>query len=179
MNKAVMQKENLSNNMLLLFNKQLDLWKNKNWNNKSQLLLFINTPKIYRDLGINNNYITISSSKLDRIINKFGKQKGNYHGLGLNKIKKIIKEINNPKMILKSSTVKNSIVIVTNLKDNKNRPIIISMAINGTARIEVIDSLNNIITKNVASNVITSIYGRNNYKKWLKYNTNNCLYKKS
>ena len=63
--------------------------------------------------------------------------------------------------MLKSSTTNNSIVIITELIDNQDRPIIVSIKINGKGQI------NNI---NINTNVMTSAYGRNNYEVFMKNN---------
>ncbi len=96
----------------------MDLWVQGKWNNRSQLVLFKHTPQLYLELSLSDRPITVSSSKLERIINSIGKQKGTYHNLGIETAKQLPNAIANPLNILESSTVKDSIVVVTELSDN-------------------------------------------------------------
>ncbi len=163
-----------SANTNLSFSKQLDLWASGKWNNKSQLVLFKQTPQLYLDIGLDDRPITVSASKLDRIVNKYGKQNGNYHNLGIKLTKQLPEAIINPLKIIESSTISNSIVVVTKLIDSKKRDVIISIAIDGIGRIETAD-LNNKI-KNIDVNVVTSAYGRNNYYTWIERNEDRVIY---
>ena len=168
-----------SQNSNLPFEKQLDLWMKRKWNNRSQLLLFKRLPQIYLDLGLNNIPLTVSSSKLDRIINKFGKYSGNYHNLGVATVKRIPTYIARPLSILESSTVRNSIVVVTKLTDRDGKTIIVSMAIDGHGHIETINNNNNNIeVVRIPANVMTSAYGRNNYDIWIRQNKDKIIYDK-
>ena len=158
------------------FSEQLDLWAQGKWNNKSQLLLFWNTPKLYLKLGLNDKPITISSSKLERIVYKKGKQKGNYHNLGLETTKQLPTAIANPLNILESATVDDSIVVVTELSDSNDRIIVVSMVIDGNGHIEVTDVNSKKEIMRLPSNVMTSAYGRNNYESWMQQNKDRIIY---
>lgn len=169
---------NYSSNTSLSFSEQLDLWVQGKWNNRSQLVLFKHTPQLYLELGLKDNPITVSSSKLDRIINASGKQNGTYHNLGLETTKQLPNAIANPLNILESSTVDDSIVVVTELSDKEGRIVIVSMAIDGKGHIEVTDINNNKEIKRLNSNVMTSAYGRNNYEAWMESNRDRMIYDK-
>lgn len=169
---------NYSSNTSLSFSEQLDLWVQGKWNNRSQLVLFKHTPQLYLELGLNDNPITVSASKLDRIINASGKQNGTYHNLGLETTKQLPNAIANPLNILESSTIDDSIVVVTELSDKEGRIVIVSLAIDGKGHIEVTDINNNNEIKRLSSNVMTSAYGRNNYETWMESNRDRIIYDK-
>lgn len=120
------------------------------------------TPKILQDIGLNNLPITLTQRHLSTIMNEKGNYtKANYHNLGIDIVKKLPKAISNPLNVLQSDTNTNSIVIITDLADNQERPIIASIKIDGKGTINNID---------IDSNVITSGYGRNNYDAFMKRN---------
>lgn len=167
---------NYSNNTSLSFSEQLDLWVQGKWNNRSQLVLFKHTPQLYLELGLSDRPITVSSSKLERIINSTGKQNGTYHNLGIETVKQLPNAIANPLNILESSTVKDSIVVVTELSDNDGKIIIVSMALDGEGHIEITDINNKNEIKRLKSNVMTSAYGRNNYDIWMEQNKERIIY---
>lgn len=165
-----------SQNTTMAFDLQLELWSNGKWNNKSQLVVFKRMPQLYLKLGLDDKPITVSASKLDRIVNKFGKQRGNYHNLGMAITKQLPKAIANPLKILESSTVDGSIVVVTKLSDSNGRTVIVSLAIYGNGRIEVTDINNENKIKRISSSVMTSAYGRNNYDAWIEQNRDKVIY---
>ena len=156
-----------SQNTIKSFEEQVELWANGEWNNKSQLVVFKHMPQLYLKLGLANKPITISASKLDRIVNKFGKQRGNYHNLGINITKQLPQAIIKPLKVLESVTVAGSIVIITRLLDSDGRTIIVSLAIDGNGHVEI-EGVDNTIIKRLPAHVMTSAYGRNNYKSWIR-----------
>ena len=161
------------------FGNQVDLWNEGKWNNKSQLVLFKNIPKLYLDIGLKDSPMTLSASKIDRIVNSSGIKAGEYHGLGIERVKQLPQVITNPLRIIESSTVKGSIVVVTGLLDTKSRVVIVSIAIDGTGHIEVVDKKNKTRIKRLQSNVVTSAYGRNNYETWMQNNKDRMIYDKN
>ena len=169
---------NIAGNTALTFSKQVDLWSKGKWNNQANLVLLKHTPQSYIDLGLSDNPITVTSNKMDRIVNKIGNQKDTYHGLGVDTVKQIPNAISNPLNILDSSTRDNSIVVITELTDKDNNLVVVSMLIDGKGRIEICDVNNNFKIKNVNANVATSAYGRNNYDNWIEKNKDNLVYDK-
>ena len=159
---------NFTGNSNLSFSEQVDNWKNGKIKQNEHLVVFKETPKIYQDLGVKNNPITLVANKVDRIYNDNGKQSGEYHGLK-DIIKQLPDALEHPLNIVESVTEPNSIVVVTPLSDNKNNIVIASLKINkGTGQIEIDN-----VMKNVPSNVMTSAYGKNNYDTWMKNNQDN------
>lgn len=112
---------------------------------------------ILSNVDIEDYFIIIEQSKLSLIM-KDGVKNGHSHGISRKNIEMIIKELKDPLYILISSSVNESLVIVTNLKDNYNRLIIITIKINEKCEI------NNIY---FFAHKVTSIYGKNNIEKFL------------
>lgn len=169
---------NLTGDSALSFSEQVEKWKQGKLNKNTQLVILKETPEIYTKLGAKNLPITIVANKLERIYNSTGKQKGRYHGLG-ETVKELPKAIMNPLNVVKSSTKDNSIVIVTDLADNENNIITVSLKLNGNGQLEI-----NNTNKNVEVNIVTSAYGRENYDRqkreingdytgWMQQNADN------
>ena len=132
---------------------------------RSMILVLSKTPDILKEIGLDDLPITMTQKHLYTITNKSGKYKAvNYHNLGIDLIKKIPSSLRQPLKILLSNTKADSIVLVTDLIDNENRPVIASIKMNGEGRIG---------DRFVKTNVLTSVYGRNNYEKFIKGNIEN------
>lgn len=140
----------------LRYEQQIDKYTRKNYKSFNHITMSDNTPENLKHVGLNDLPMTVISSKLDRIINKAGSQKRTYHGLGAEITKQLPKAIKDPRYILKADK---GIIVVTQLYDKQNRPIIVPIIENGLAR-----RGNNFYK----ANVITSAYGRNNFDAWLK-----------
>ena len=145
-----------------VFSKQIDEVLNNKYPQRDMLVVSEHTPQVLQDVGLNDFPITLTQKHLYTMTNKNGKYKNaNYHDIDLNTIKQLPQAIEKPLNVLKSSTDDNSIVVITELADGKERPIIASIKIDGKGRI------NDLI---LDSNVMTSAYGRNNYDNWMKEN---------
>ena len=125
----------------------------------SDTLYLGNTPDIIQKLGISDNPITMNQSKLRKLLTESNSNTDNLHGLSKEIVKRIPESISNPLNILKSSTQDNSIVIITDLADKNERPILASIKIDNKGRIGDIDFL---------SNKLTSAYGKNNYDRFMQ-----------
>lgn len=86
------------------------------------------------------------------------------------------KALENPLNILESSTVDDSIVVVTKLTDKEGRIVIVSMAIDGKGNVEFTDVNNKNEVRRINANVVTSAYGRNNYDSWMEQNKDKMIY---
>ncbi len=137
------------------FSRQVDEVVNGTWDENNHLTVLEHTPQVLQQLGVKDLPITLTSNKLKRIMNDSGNQKGEYHGLG-EIVKKIPEAIENPLDIVKSHN--NSYVLTTDLSDNNDRSVIVSIKIDGKGYIDNIE---------VNTNVMTSAYGRNNYDSWM------------
>lgn len=144
-----------------IFAKQVDEYVNGTYNKNNHMTVLEHTPEILQKLGVKDLPITLTSNKLDRIMNDSGKQKGEYHGLH-DLVKKIPDALQNPLDIVKSHN--NSYVLTTDLSDNKDRTIIASIKIDGKGYIDNVE---------IDANVMTSAYGRNNYESWMNEHLKN------
>lgn len=120
--------------------------------------LFIGyTPKKLLDLGLKNVPIILKQSKLKSLLSN-EKENTHYHSLTVSIIKKIPRALENPWKVIKSSSQKNSIIIVTYLKDCNQRTIIAILSLNKESQ------LGNI---RFVVNQLSSAYGKNNYSNFL------------
>lgn len=146
------------------FLEQLDAYLNGTFP-KRDMLFVSNTPKQFQTLGCPNLPILMTRKHLYTVMNEKGKYKNvHYHDLGIETIKKLPFLLEDSNYVFKSSTREDSIVIVTKKRDKKGRVIIISMKKNG---------LGTYGGKIIACNVLTSIYGKDCYHKFIQRNIEN------
>lgn len=162
------------------FAKQIDEVKNGVFPKNNTLVLLKNTPKVLKDIGLNDLPITMTQKHLETISQDKGRYKNaNYHNLGIDVVKQLPEAIANPLNIYKSSTKDDSIVLVTHLSDKKGNIVLASIKVDGKG------TINGII---VDANHMTSAYGKDNYdynidKKtgeykpgWAELNKDNMIY---
>lgn len=136
------------------------------------IVVLSKTLDILKEIGLDDLPITMTQKHLYTIINKSGKYKDvNYHNLGINLIKKLPKSLRQPLKILLSNSKADSIVLVTDLIDNEDRSVIASIKMNGRGKVD---------NKKINTNVLTSIYGKDNCRNFIKNNIKygNLLYDK-
>lgn len=151
-----------STNNTDIFSKQVDEVLKGTYPKRDMLIVSKSTPQILQDIGLNNLPITMTQKHLQTIMNSNGDYKGvNYHDLGIDLVKQLPNAISNPLNILKSNTDSNSIVVITELVDKQDRPVIASIKVDGKGQINDIQ---------IDTNVMTSAYGRNNYDKFMQEN---------
>ena len=158
-NDIVAQNQNTNMNQIMLsdnFSKQVDEVLNGTFNKENHMTVLEHTPKVLQKLGVKDLPITLTTNKLERIMNESGNQSKTYHNLG-ELVKKLPEAIQNPLDIIKSHN--NSYVLTTDLSDNQDRSVIVSLKIDGKGYINNIE---------VDTNVMTSAYGRNNYDTWME-----------
>ncbi len=128
-----------------------------------------NTPKILRDVGLPNLPILITAKHLRSITQDSGTESMNYHGLGEKAIKKLPELLADPVMIMDSLTREDSVVVLTEIFDKENRPVIAAIKIDGIGR------QNGEI---ISANILTSVYGKDNFESFLNLNlqANTVLY---
>ena len=157
--KDIKIENDIKSNESEIFSKQVDEVINGTFNKNNHMTVLASTPNVLKELGIKDYPITLTVNKLDRIMNKSGKQNGEYHNLGIDIVKQLPRAIQQPLDIVKSHN--NSYVLTTDLSDNQNRQIIAVVKINGKGYINDIK---------IDTNVMTSAYGRNNYDNWMAKN---------
>ena len=116
------------------------------------------TPSILQKVGLPNNEIILKQGKLNDIMKESKNDTDNLHGISIDNIKKIPEAISNPLNILQSSSDKNSIVVITDLADKYERPIIVSVEMNYDGQIGKIKFV---------SNRVTSAYGKRDYDRFM------------
>lgn len=125
-------------------------------------LKVMSTPLILRQLGASNLPILMTAKHMKNIVaNKGNDENVNYHGLGDDIVKRLPELIADPVMVMDSLTRDDSIVVLTSAVDKENRPII------GAIKFDGIGNLNNI---EISANILTSVYGRNNFNDFIQRN---------
>lgn len=140
------------------FAKQVDDYISGNMKS-SDFINVSSTPKVLQDIGMPDNQIILKQSKLKTILKESNNPNDNLHGLSVETVKRIPEAISNPLNVLKSSTNENSIVVITDLADKFERPIIASIEMNYKGQIGNIEFL---------FNRLTSAYGKNNYDSFMQ-----------
>ena len=128
-------------------------------NTSDSIIAVMQTPELLQKAGLPNLPIFITAKHIKTITQPYGKKSANYHGLKIETLKLLPKHISNPVIIADSLTQKNSIVIITELTDSNNNPIIAAIKLNGQV---------NINNKYIKANILTSTYGKENFENFLK-----------
>jgi len=125
----------------------------------SDLINVGKTPQVLQNIGVPNNDIILKQSKLKTIMQESSDPTSKLHGLPVDVVKRIPEALASPLNVLQSSTDNNSIVVITDLADKAERPIIASIEMNYEGQIGNLDFL---------SNRLTSAYGKNNYDRFMQ-----------
>lgn len=155
------------------FYKTVDAVLNETYPKRSMIVVLSRTPDILKEIGLDDLPITMTQKHLYTITNKCGKYKDvNYHNLGIDLIKKLPTSLRQPLKVLLSNTKADSVVLVTDLIDKENRPVIASIKMNGKGKVH---------NKKINTNVLTSFYGKDNYDTFIKNNIEggNLIYDKN
>lgn len=127
-------------------------------------LKIMETPKLLQEAGLPNLPILMTAKHLKTITQEKGKDRANYHGLGVDIIKNLPKYINDPVMIADSLTRDDSVVIITEALDKEKRPVIAAIMLNGKGTLD---------SEYIDANIMTSAYGRNNFQNFINSIANN------
>ena len=151
------------------FKTQIDEVLNNTFNKENTHVYLGDTPKSLQQIGFDNipllatvrhiYNITVSEQKAiaDRRFNK----NSHYHNLGKDVVYQLPKAIDNPAMIIKSNSDINNtdVVIVTNLFDKVNRPVIVAVKLKGKGNLKGFE---------IEANILKSAYGRSNFNNYIK-----------
>ena len=119
-----------------------------------QAIIVGNTPNKLKEYGASDLKMTMSQSDIAKIAYPKGYM-GGKHNLGFYAIEQIPNQLENPLAILKSSTQKNSLIVVTELIDESGYPAIIPIYLSKNGNIGL-------------SNEVASMYGKGNWDKWIE-----------
>nr|DAK64967.1 MAG TPA: Large polyvalent protein associated domain 38 [Caudoviricetes sp.] len=114
-----------------------------------------NTPDILQKYGAKNIEMTMKPSAVRKIAyptNYLGLKQG--HNLGFYALEQLPQQLANPVAILKSYTQPNSMVIITEMIDADNRPVIVPIHLDKNGNIGI-------------SNEVASAYGRSGYSQFI------------
>ena len=139
------------------FSSQVDAVLNGSDTSSSHLKL-MDTPSLLQEAGLPNLPILMTAKHLKTITSTSGKDKGNYHGLDVEIVKKLPGYISSPVIIADSLTRNDSVVIITEAIDSENRPVIAAVMLNGIGQLD---------NKYVNANIMTSAYGKDNFQSFL------------
>ena len=112
------------------------------------------TPRILQKYGAENRPLTMSQSVVRKIAYPEGYM-GGKHNLGFAALAKLPEQLADPMAVLKSASQKNSLVIITELVDTANRPVIVPIHLDKNGRIGL-------------TNEVPSMYGRTNFADFVK-----------
>lgn len=121
-------------------------------------LKVMDTPILLQEAGLPNLPILMTAKHVKTITSTEGNANVNYHGLDVNIIKNLPNYISNPVMIADSFTRDDSVVIITEAIDSKNRPVIAAIMLNGKGKLD---------EKHINANIMTSAYGKDNFQVFL------------
>lgn len=134
------------------FETQVDDALNGKLNNRNALFVS-ETPKLLQKIGMKQLPMLYTQKHLKDAMKPKSIKNSHYHGLSKAQILKMPDIIKNPAIIMDSMSQENSVVIVSDVLDDDDAPIIMSIVANGTGVYEL---------KNVKSNFISSYYGKDN-----------------
>lgn len=113
------------------------------------------TPDILIRTGCRPLPMLYTQVHLREAIHEKSEKNPRWHGLPVDKIKKLPLLISEPVMVMDSLTRNDSILLVTDEYDADNLPVVVSVRLNGEGRYEL---------DNMDSNFITSVYGKDNFE---------------
>lgn len=159
------------------FSTEIDKSLNGEISSNNQIKARDYTPKILVNNGVQDLPMLLTQKHLRQIIytqqeaENLGykiNKKDHYHGLGKETLLKAINNLDNPSEIYKQSD--NNYLIITELKDSNNNPIIVPIQINGTG------TYNDV---RILENQISTVYGHEKLNKYLSDNNFENIYKKN
>lgn len=126
--------------------------------NRYNDLKVCDTPQILLDAGCEQLPMLYTKAHLRKALLPKDAKKHN-HGLNIEQVKRLPEYMQEPVMLIDSSTREDSIIIVLSDMDSENSPLVATVRPNGkgTYDLEVQDS-----------NFITSVYGRDNFEQFLE-----------
>lgn len=144
------------------FAEQVDDVLNGADTSSSHLEVLKETPPLLRMVGVPNLPILMTAKHVKTMTQSSGKDSANYHGLGVELIKRLPDIISDPIMIMDSLSRADSIVVVSRTVDKENRPIIGAIMLDGRG-----NDANGI---EVSANILSSAYGKDYFISFIRRN---------
>jgi len=125
--------------------------------NRYSALYIRSTPSMLRELGLPDAPMAMTARHV-KDINHAPGDNLSWHGIPEEQIARIPELLDQPAMVLESGTRPGDIIVVTTELDSEGRPIVLTVHPNGRALVD---------GRPVDTNFITSMYGRNNFGRFL------------
>lgn len=124
------------------------------------------TPEIVRSVGFSDSQIVMTQRHIRNCLatEETATPQDNHHDLPIDFMDNLPAYIENPAMVLSSMSQPDSVVVVTDCKDKKDRPIIIALKNAGTGTVG---------GKVITCNVVTSTYGKDSFCNFLNKSLQN------
>ncbi len=117
------------------------------------------TPSLYGKFGLNTDIPVLITAKHIRNMNaKIKTGSENVHGLSRSKLSRLPQGLANPVMVMVSNTDSNRLVVVTDIIDSQNRPVIMALQPDGRGYY---------LNAEIDANVVLSGYGKDNIDRFL------------
>lgn len=116
------------------------------------------TPEILQALGLQEYPVLMTQKHIRDAVHEKSKSNKKYHGLSVDTVKKLPEILENPVMILRSLTDKDSLVVVSSERDSDNLPVIVAIKPNWKGRYNRVD---------VVTNFAMSVYGRTGFESFI------------
>lgn len=154
-----MKKTDFSN---LSFAEQIDRVLSGQSTMTSHLQVMEHTPEILQVVGFPDLPILMTASHLKTITQVSGdKENSNYHDMPIEIVKNLPQLLSEPVMIMDSITKEDSIVVLLEAYDKKNKPVIGAVKIDGYGAI---------VGRKLEANILTSVYGKDKFENFLNLN---------
>jgi hypothetical protein len=144
------------------FHAQIDLLQQASLDSpfKSSHISLGDTPDIYTHMGFQKLPLLATSKHIYTMIHDEGFISGvNYHNLGSELVKKIPQGISDPLIVMQSKTIPEALVVITELKDKNQNPLLVSLLPNGTGNYHNVE---------INANILTSAYGKEQFQHFLE-----------
>nr|WP_276856406.1 hypothetical protein [Intestinimonas timonensis] len=125
--------------------------------NRNNALYIRSTPSLLREIGLPDTAMAMTARHV-KDINHAPGDNPSWHGIPEEQIARIPELLEQPAMVLESGTRPGDVVVVTTELDSEGRPIVLTVHPNGSALVD---------GQPTPTNFITSMYGRNNFEKFL------------
>ena len=153
-----LNKSNVQYSTKQSFKEQVDLVLNDKFPRHNAVYIG-NTTKILGEIGLNTNLPLLTTANHIKKATMPKNEKKHQHGLTAEQIYSIPDYIENPVMMFESMTKDKNVVIVTDMLDVDELPIVISILPDGTGEFNKVE---------IPSNFVTSFYGKDKFYNFVK-----------